>query len=142
MLSPPFLFHMMRVGSCSITSTRRRKNLTGFYPRKKIDICLRESILWSNILLSIRSPIASISSASTVVGIQPAPSMASFSSKGPNSINPEILKVQPQNIISLSLRPPIVQILFTYNQLWLAAGYHCSGGERARSIYRGNRTVW
>jgi hypothetical protein len=38
-------------------------------------------------------PISKISGAKTVVGVQPAPRAAAFSSKGPNSLTPEILKV-------------------------------------------------
>ncbi|XP_050229804.1 subtilisin-like serine-protease S [Mercurialis annua] len=39
-----------------------------------------------------RKPVVKISSAKTVLGSQPAPRIAAFSSKGPNSLNPEILK--------------------------------------------------
>jgi hypothetical protein len=38
-------------------------------------------------------PMSKISGAKTVVGVQPAPRAAAFSSKGPNSLTPEILKV-------------------------------------------------
>ncbi|KAF8399720.1 hypothetical protein HHK36_015590 [Tetracentron sinense] len=41
---------------------------------------------------SIKSPMAYISPARTQLGTKPAPSVASFSSRGPNSITPEILK--------------------------------------------------
>jgi len=34
-----------------------------------------------------------ISRAKTVLGVQPAPCVAAFSSKGPNTLTPEILKV-------------------------------------------------
>ncbi|KAL9345781.1 hypothetical protein Peur_060634 [Populus x canadensis] len=39
-----------------------------------------------------RKPTSKISRANTVLGSQPAPRIASFSSKGPNSLTPEILK--------------------------------------------------
>ncbi|XP_044470598.1 subtilisin-like serine-protease S isoform X2 [Mangifera indica] len=39
-----------------------------------------------------RKPISKISPAKTVLGSQPAPRIASFSSKGPNALTPEILK--------------------------------------------------
>ncbi len=39
------------------------------------------------------SPLAQITPATTVLGIKPAPIMASFSSQGPNSLTPDILKV-------------------------------------------------
>ncbi|KAJ6293331.1 hypothetical protein OIU78_025336 [Salix suchowensis] len=39
-----------------------------------------------------RKPMSKISCAKTVLGSQPAPRIASFSSKGPNSLTPEILK--------------------------------------------------
>ncbi|KAJ6752418.1 hypothetical protein OIU85_002811 [Salix viminalis] len=39
-----------------------------------------------------RKPMSKISRAKTVLGSQPAPRIASFSSKGPNSLTPEILK--------------------------------------------------
>jgi len=38
-------------------------------------------------------PLARISRAKTVLGVQPAPRVAAFSSKGPNALTPEILKV-------------------------------------------------
>ncbi|KAK7406967.1 hypothetical protein VNO78_08603 [Psophocarpus tetragonolobus] len=41
---------------------------------------------------STRMPMSSISKAKTVLGVQPAPRVAAFSSKGPNSLTPEILK--------------------------------------------------
>ncbi|CAJ2646818.1 unnamed protein product [Trifolium pratense] len=41
---------------------------------------------------STRIPMSRISGAKTVVGVQPAPRAAAFSSKGPNSLTPEILK--------------------------------------------------
>ncbi|KAL1370691.1 hypothetical protein HN51_000921 [Arachis hypogaea] len=39
-----------------------------------------------------RTPMSRIFKAKTVLGAQPAPRVASFSSKGPNALNPEILK--------------------------------------------------
>ncbi|KDP24910.1 hypothetical protein JCGZ_24288 [Jatropha curcas] len=39
-----------------------------------------------------RNPIAKISRAKAVLGSQPAPRIAAFSSKGPNAVTPEILK--------------------------------------------------
>nr|GMC93316.1 subtilisin-like protease SBT3.9 [Ipomoea batatas] len=39
-----------------------------------------------------RSPLSKILSAKTVLGTRPAPRVASFSAKGPNSLTPEILK--------------------------------------------------
>ncbi|XP_020228756.1 subtilisin-like protease SBT3.9 [Cajanus cajan] len=39
-----------------------------------------------------RVPMSRISRAKTVLGVQPAPRVAAFSSKGPNSLTPEILK--------------------------------------------------
>ncbi|KAL0306698.1 UNVERIFIED_CONTAM: Subtilisin-like protease SBT5.3 [Sesamum radiatum] len=41
---------------------------------------------------STRSPVAYITKATTQLGTKPAPFMAAFSSKGPNTITPEILK--------------------------------------------------
>ncbi|CAA6672395.1 unnamed protein product [Spirodela intermedia] len=41
---------------------------------------------------SLRSPVASIRPPTTALGTKPAPFMAYFSSRGPNVINPEILK--------------------------------------------------
>lgn len=38
-------------------------------------------------------PMSRISRAKTVLGVQPAPRVAAFSSKGPNALTPEILKV-------------------------------------------------
>ncbi|KAK7367161.1 hypothetical protein VNO80_09170 [Phaseolus coccineus] len=39
-----------------------------------------------------RMPLSRISRAKTVLGVQPAPRVAAFSSKGPNALTPEILK--------------------------------------------------
>ncbi|TKY70215.1 Subtilisin protease SBT5.3 [Spatholobus suberectus] len=39
-----------------------------------------------------RMPMSRISKAKTVLGVQPAPRVATFSSKGPNTLTPEILK--------------------------------------------------
>ncbi|GAU28082.1 hypothetical protein TSUD_223230, partial [Trifolium subterraneum] len=43
---------------------------------------------------STRIPTSRIFGAKTVVGVQPAPRAAAFSSKGPNSLTPEILKIK------------------------------------------------
>ncbi|KAK6157111.1 hypothetical protein DH2020_011359 [Rehmannia glutinosa] len=43
-------------------------------------------------ITSTRSPVAYITKATTQLGTKPAPFMAAFSSKGPNTITPEILK--------------------------------------------------
>lgn len=40
-----------------------------------------------------RRPSAKIGSARTVLGVTPAPVMAAFSSRGPNRVEPNILKV-------------------------------------------------
>lgn len=42
---------------------------------------------------NFRSAVAYITKATTQLGTKPAPFMAAFSSKGPNTITPEILKV-------------------------------------------------
>lgn len=44
--------------------------------------------------LVFRSPVASLSPVKTLFDTKPAPFMASFSSKGPNTVTPEILKVR------------------------------------------------
>ncbi|KMT02183.1 hypothetical protein BVRB_9g206980 isoform C [Beta vulgaris subsp. vulgaris] len=49
-------------------------------------------ILVSTYINSTKFPKASITRTSTRLGINPAPFMAAFSSKGPNTITPEILK--------------------------------------------------
>lgn len=59
-------------------------------------------ILYITIVFTVyihRSPKASITRPITDLGTKPAPFMAAFSSQGPNTINPEILKVNtnPQN---------------------------------------------
>ncbi|XP_027347404.1 subtilisin-like protease SBT3.5 [Abrus precatorius] len=43
-------------------------------------------------LKTTRKPVSRIFRAKTVLGAQPAPRVAAFSSKGPNALNPEILK--------------------------------------------------
>lgn len=44
-------------------------------------------------LLLSRNPTGYITKPATVLGTKPAPFMAAFSSQGPNTITPEILKV-------------------------------------------------
>lgn len=39
-------------------------------------------------------PMSKILRAKTVIGAQSAPRVAAFSSRGPNALNPEILKVE------------------------------------------------
>lgn len=48
-----------------------------------------------------RSPMAKITPAYTKLGIKPAPEMTSFSSQGPNTLTPDILKVLFLNILAL-----------------------------------------
>ncbi|KAJ8470677.1 hypothetical protein OPV22_025020 [Ensete ventricosum] len=55
-------------------------------------ITYKDALRLSSYLKSTKSPTATISPATTVVGVKPAPAMASFSSRGPSLINPEILK--------------------------------------------------
>ncbi|XP_002528535.2 subtilisin-like serine-protease S isoform X1 [Ricinus communis] len=43
-------------------------------------------------IINTRKPVAKISRAKTILGSQPAPRIAAFSSKGPNALTPEILK--------------------------------------------------
>jgi hypothetical protein len=43
--------------------------------------------------IGCRSPMASICRVETQLGVKPAPVMASFSARGPNIIDPSILKV-------------------------------------------------
>lgn len=56
------------------------------------DIFYFHPLTMYNIMVN-RMPLSRISRANTVVGVQPAPRAAAFSSKGPNSLTPEILKV-------------------------------------------------
>lgn len=51
-------------------------------------------ILRKEIHMLHRSPKAYITRATTVLGTKPAPFMAAFSSKGPSTMAPEILKVR------------------------------------------------
>jgi len=55
------------------------------------------------------SPIAQITPAITVFGLKPAPEMASFSSQGPNSLVPDILKVQKKTLFD-SMQAPLIRI--------------------------------
>ncbi|XP_064975004.1 subtilisin-like protease SBT5.3 [Musa acuminata AAA Group] len=55
-------------------------------------ITYKDALRLSSYLKSTKSPTATISPVTTVLGVKPAPAMASFSSRGPNLINPEILK--------------------------------------------------
>ncbi|PWA47999.1 Peptidase S8/S53 domain-containing protein [Artemisia annua] len=45
-----------------------------------------------NYLISDRNPMSTITSGGTILGIQPSPVVAAFSSRGPNQLTPEILK--------------------------------------------------
>jgi hypothetical protein len=47
------------------------------------------------------SPLAQITPAITVFGLKPAPEMASFSSQGPNSLVPDILKVRKRHSLTV-----------------------------------------
>lgn len=51
-----------------------------------------DGLLVFSYINSTRFPIASLSQAATEIGIKPAPVMASFSSRGPNTITPAVLK--------------------------------------------------
>jgi len=46
-----------------------------------------------------RNPTGFITKPATVLGTKPAPFMAAFSSQGPNTITPEILKVETDRSI-------------------------------------------
>lgn len=46
------------------------------------------------------NPTSKILSAKTVIGSQAAPKVAAFSSKGPNVLTPEILKVSDRKLMS------------------------------------------
>lgn len=46
-----------------------------------------------NYITSTKTPMATILPGQTVLDVKPAPSMASFTSRGPNVIDPNILKV-------------------------------------------------
>lgn len=49
-----------------------------------------------------RDPVGFITAPRAVVGTKPAPFMAAFSSRGPNTVTPEILKVSIQVQVGLS----------------------------------------
>lgn len=51
--------------------------------------------------LSIRNPMAYITAVKTVLGTKPSPHMAAFSSRGPNSIQAEILKVNTMDGLNI-----------------------------------------
>ncbi len=55
------------------------------------------------------SPLAQITPAITVFGLKPAPEMASFSSQGPNSLVPDILKVQKKTLFD-SMQAPLIRL--------------------------------
>jgi hypothetical protein len=55
------------------------------------------------------SPLAQITPAITVFGLKPAPEMASFSSQGPNSLVPDILKVQKKALFD-SMQAPHIRL--------------------------------
>ncbi|KAL0362542.1 UNVERIFIED_CONTAM: Subtilisin-like protease SBT5.3 [Sesamum calycinum] len=58
----------------------------------KILINYTDGLALFSYIKSTRSPVAYITKATTQLGTKPAPFMAAFSSKGPNTITPEILK--------------------------------------------------
>eukprot|EP01018_Ginkgo_biloba_P040198 Gb_37581 [translate_table: standard] len=52
----------------------------------------KNGVLIKEYIKSVSNPTATIEFKGTVLGIKPAPVVAAFSSRGPNSINPEVLK--------------------------------------------------
>ncbi|XP_038970809.1 subtilisin-like protease SBT5.3 [Phoenix dactylifera] len=52
----------------------------------------RDGVALRKYMDSTKSPVASISAPATKLGVKPAPTMAAFSSQGPNLISPHILK--------------------------------------------------
>ena len=52
-----------------------------------------DNCYYNLISISYRRPVGYLTRATTELGLKPAPIMAAFSSKGPSSIAPEILKV-------------------------------------------------
>ncbi|CAA7409603.1 unnamed protein product [Spirodela intermedia] len=57
-----------------------------------VALSYEDSLTLYNYINSFMNPVASIIAPTTVVGSKPAPFMAYFSSRGPNPVNPEILK--------------------------------------------------
>nr|GLL29432.1 subtilisin-like protease SBT5.3 [Ipomoea trifida]GMD03544.1 subtilisin-like protease SBT5.3 [Ipomoea batatas] len=51
-----------------------------------------------------RNPVAHITHPNTLLGVKPAPVIAAFSSRGPNTINPDILKYDCDNVFVNNLR--------------------------------------
>ncbi|CAA6672402.1 unnamed protein product [Spirodela intermedia] len=68
-----------------------------------VGLSYKDGLILYNYSNSFANPVARIIAPTTVVGTKPAPFMAAFSSRGPNPVNPEILKVLS---LSLSLSPP------------------------------------
>lgn len=61
-----------------------------------------------------RSPVAYITKPTTELGTKPAPFMAAFSSVGPNTITPEILKVFPNATLKFSFEAKVLVALLCY----------------------------
>ncbi|CAA6674561.1 unnamed protein product [Spirodela intermedia] len=67
-----------------------------------VELSYGNSLFLDNYINSSTNPVARIIPPTTVVGTKPAPFMAYFSSRGPNPVDPEILKV-PSLFICVSI---------------------------------------
>jgi hypothetical protein len=56
-------------------------------------LCEDEALTLLLLSLATRTPTGFITKPATILGTKPAPFMAAFSSQGPNTVTPEILKV-------------------------------------------------
>ncbi|RVX08338.1 Subtilisin-like protease SBT5.3 [Vitis vinifera] len=89
-------------------------------------------------LNSTKSPIAYITPSTTELGTKPAPFMAAFSSKGPNTITPEILKPDITAPGGTSMSCPhvsgIVGLLKTLHPDWSPAAIRSAMMTTARTM--------
>ncbi|CAL5198118.1 unnamed protein product [Lathyrus oleraceus] len=87
-------------------------------------ITFKDGIYLFNYINSTKSPMASISRVETQMGVKPAPFMASFSSRGPNSLDPSILKPD--------ITAPGVDIIAAFSE---AASPSDQASDKRRSSY-------
>ncbi|XP_058763582.1 subtilisin-like protease SBT5.4 [Vicia villosa] len=87
-------------------------------------ITFKDGIYLFNYINSTKSPMASISRVETQMGVKPAPFMASFSSRGPNPLDPSILKPD--------ITAPGVEVIAAFSE---AASPSDQPSDKRRSSY-------
>ncbi|CAK8562882.1 unnamed protein product [Lathyrus sativus] len=87
-------------------------------------ITFKDGVYLFNYINSTKCPMASISRVKTHMGVKPAPFMASFSSRGPNALDPSILKPD--------ITAPGVEIIAAFSE---AASPSDQASDKRRTSY-------